>query len=108
MVQAVVDVKDLMEHLKTNNLVIVHKDDLRIKELLEERNLLKKQKELLKQAAIKPGEAIKYKLVKDVKAQGLRGWVEKHYPEALLKDDNGHFSIVTYAIIERRKTQNLH
>lgn len=111
LVQAVVDAEAvvdlLMNKLKDNNLVIVHKDDLRIKELLEERKLLKMQKQLLKQSAIKPVEAVKYKLVKDKQAHGLVGWVKKHHPEALFIGESGRQEIVTYAIEERRKIQNI-
>lgn len=111
MVQAIVDAEAVVDHLmnrfKENNLIVVHKDDLRIKELLEERKLMKIQKQLLKQAAIKPSEAVKYKLVKDKQAHGLVGWVKKNHPEALFIGESGHQEIAMFAIEERRKIQNI-
>ncbi|MFD0763010.1 hypothetical protein ACFQZW_13040 [Lutibacter aestuarii] len=107
MVQAVVDVNDFMNHLKDNQLVIIHKDDLRIKDLIAERALEKVQKKLLKQPALKPSEVIKYKLTKYKVVHGLTGFIKRNYPEHLYKGKDG-VKMVTRTVIEIiRNLQNL-
>ena len=73
MVKAYVEVSELMDHFKENNLVIVHKDELRIEEKSSARKLRMLQEKLLKQDALTFRQVMDAKLTTYTTPHGLRG-----------------------------------
>ena len=92
-----INAAEFMQHLKENNLYIVHGDELAQNRLAEQRE---KQRRLMKKLAISFADAIAAGFFPVKTSQGLRHWNKqgKFLKGEVYKAKNGHWMIMASAI----------
>jgi|LakMenEpi03Aug12_release.lakeMendotaPanAssembly.Ray.scaffolds.fasta_scaffold2372292_1 hypothetical protein len=95
--EGTVKIKDFMDHLKANNLVIVSKSDF---VAVSEEDLQLKRSMLMKQKSISIREIVDAKLLPLRSKEGVRQWIKSNIirPEEVLISSNGQIKILTVAI----------
>ena len=94
----IIRVKEFMDHLRDNNLVIVSRRDYENGENVAKAELAEMQKKLLKKDAIGVGQVVRAKLLKGyTSVNGIK--LSKDFKEGeMYKNSKGHIMICTSAI----------